>query len=489
VPLILILLLFPVAAVAAPSPSTSSPPAGSATSPATNAPAGSATTPATPATNPPGGAPRAATGDGSADRVLLKVPAAGSYLAWVEGRGGAGPTTTPPVSFTGAESSLALPTAPEGLQSWRVYLLDQKTGYSAARDLPAGSKGASELTFAASDFNRVHRVRVQVTGAGGKPIASGTVTLTDKSGAATSRVLDPSAAGTAEFTDIPSGTAKLAVAPTGAGGTTKDVQIALAPGEAAQSLAVALPEVTAVVEGAPAAGPTGSATPGSGNVPATPSQPTSPAPPPSESLPAPGSGSPLTSILGFILLAGAGYGLYVVGRNRGWTLDKGLARLGVQPTEEPHPGPASLRPAAAPAPPVDPNVCQFCGQIKDPTTGACACSLEAAPGAAVPSLFAAAAVPGSGPRLVAMQGAYMGQVFALAGETTIGRDPTNGIAMENDNTVSRRHARLTPADGGYRIEDTGSSNGIYVNGARVTEAVLRPGDDVSIGGTRFRFES
>ena len=36
--------------------------------------------------------------------------------------------------------------------------------------------------------------------------------------------------------------------------------------------------------------------------------------------------------------------------------------------------------------------------------------------------------------------------------------------------------------------DEGSSNGIYVNGARVTEALLRPGDEVSIGNTRFRFE-
>jgi hypothetical protein len=28
-----------------------------------------------------------------------------------------------------------------------------------------------------------------------------------------------------------------------------------------------------------------------------------------------------------------------------------------------------------------------------------------------------------------------------------------------------------------------------VNGARVTESPLRPGDEVSIGGTRFRFEA
>jgi hypothetical protein len=426
--------------------------------------------------------------------VLVKLPAAGSYLAWVEGRGGTAAAASTPVSFTGAESSLALPSATGGVTTWRVCLLDQKTGYSAVREVPAKAEGAREITFAATDFNRVHRVRVQVTGTGGKPVASGTVTLTGKDGSATSRVLDPSALGTVEFTDVPSGTAQLAVAPTGAGSTTKEVQIALAPGEAAQTIAIALPEVTAVVESAPAAGTTAAAppstTPGGGNSSnATPLPPAGPSATPSEQLPAPSGGSPLTPILGFLILAGAGYALYVTGRNRGWTLDKALARLGIQPAAAPDAGPASLRPAPAPAAPVDPNVCQFCGQRKDPVTGACACSLDAAaPAAPSPSLFGAAAAPGSGPRLVAMQGAYMGQIYPLTGEATIGRDLSNSIAMENDNTVSRRHARLTPADGGYRIEDTGSSNGIYVNGARVTEAVLRPGDDVSIGGTRFRFE-
>ena len=48
--------------------------------------------------------------------------------------------------------------------------------------------------------------------------------------------------------------------------------------------------------------------------------------------------------------------------------------------------------------------------------------------------------------------------------------------------------RIDTEVGGYRIIDEGSSNGIYVNGARVTDATLHPGDEVAIGGTRFRFE-
>ena len=48
---------------------------------------------------------------------------------------------------------------------------------------------------------------------------------------------------------------------------------------------------------------------------------------------------------------------------------------------------------------------------------------------------------------------------------------------------------IAPGEGGFVIRDQGSSNGTFVNGARVTEAPLRPGDEVSIGGTRFRFEA
>jgi hypothetical protein len=207
-------------------------------------------------------------------------------------------------------------------------------------------------------------------------------------------------------------------------------------------------------------------------------------------MPAPSGTSPITTLIGFIMLAGAIYALYVVGKNRGWTVDQALARLGVQPGAEPATaaGPASLRPAQAPAPPVDPNVCPFCGAQKDPATGRCACSLDAA--GPVASLgVAAPAASGSGPRLIAVQGVYMGQVFSLGGEVTIGRDPGNEVPLPEDTTVSRRHARLRAADGGYRVEDLGSSNGTFVNGGRVTEAPLRPGDEVSIGGTRFRFES
>jgi hypothetical protein len=55
-----------------------------------------------------------------------------------------------------------------------------------------------------------------------------------------------------------------------------------------------------------------------------------------------------------------------------------------------------------------------------------------------------------------------------------------------DETVSRRHAELALDDGCWVIRDLGSSNGTWVNGRRVVEAEVRPGDDVVLGDYRFR---
>jgi predicted component of type VI protein secretion system len=51
--------------------------------------------------------------------------------------------------------------------------------------------------------------------------------------------------------------------------------------------------------------------------------------------------------------------------------------------------------------------------------------------------------------------------------------------------VSRKHCRLVK-DGNYLlIEDLGSANGTYLNGQRVTDAELSPGDTLQIGPVQF----
>lgn len=67
---------------------------------------------------------------------------------------------------------------------------------------------------------------------------------------------------------------------------------------------------------------------------------------------------------------------------------------------------------------------------------------------------------------------------------TLGRGRENTVVVP-DLLASRRHARLVPHGGGYLVEDLSSSNGTYVNGARIGRAVLEPGDLLTIGRARF----
>jgi FHA domain/DUF1707 SHOCT-like domain len=54
-------------------------------------------------------------------------------------------------------------------------------------------------------------------------------------------------------------------------------------------------------------------------------------------------------------------------------------------------------------------------------------------------------------------------------------------------SVSRRHASLRRVGERWLLRDLGSSNGTRVNGMRVTEEVeIRPGDQLNLGGVRFR---
>ncbi len=71
---------------------------------------------------------------------------------------------------------------------------------------------------------------------------------------------------------------------------------------------------------------------------------------------------------------------------------------------------------------------------------------------------------------------------------TIGRTPGLSLTLDHD-TVSRKHAEIfCDPFGRWWIRDLGSTNGTSVNGERVAERVLRPGDRVGIGDYRLRFQ-
>jgi FHA domain-containing protein len=81
-----------------------------------------------------------------------------------------------------------------------------------------------------------------------------------------------------------------------------------------------------------------------------------------------------------------------------------------------------------------------------------------------------------------------GRRTALSGERLlVGRSRECDLVLEDPN-VSRKHAELRREDGRWLIADLGSTNGLKVNGRRVTEAVLEPGDEITLGLSRLSFE-
>jgi Inner membrane component of T3SS, cytoplasmic domain len=66
----------------------------------------------------------------------------------------------------------------------------------------------------------------------------------------------------------------------------------------------------------------------------------------------------------------------------------------------------------------------------------------------------------------------------------LGRDPSCDLVL-NDSKCSRRHAVLEAGPQGIAIRDTGSANGVYVNGKKVERAQLAEGDVVRLGEVRL----
>jgi hypothetical protein len=81
-----------------------------------------------------------------------------------------------------------------------------------------------------------------------------------------------------------------------------------------------------------------------------------------------------------------------------------------------------------------------------------------------------------------------GTSLALDAIATIGRDVNNAIVVD-DQFVSAEHAILTFRGRAWYVEDLGSTNGTFVNGAPVEGVVpLGFGDVIQVGQVRLRLE-
>ena len=84
---------------------------------------------------------------------------------------------------------------------------------------------------------------------------------------------------------------------------------------------------------------------------------------------------------------------------------------------------------------------------------------------------------------------YEGRATILGSDGVVmGRSRDCGLVISDEN-VSRRHAEVRPSGGSWIVRDLGSTNGIRVNGDRVSGAQpLRPGDRIELGLSTVTFE-
>jgi ABC-type multidrug transport system fused ATPase/permease subunit/pSer/pThr/pTyr-binding forkhead associated (FHA) protein len=91
------------------------------------------------------------------------------------------------------------------------------------------------------------------------------------------------------------------------------------------------------------------------------------------------------------------------------------------------------------------------------------------------------------PALMVKNGPLARRRFEVDGELIVGRQAAD-ITIDDDR-VSRRHAVIRAADGGVVVEDLGSLNGTWVNGARIEGATqVEPGDILEMGRTLIEVE-
>jgi predicted component of type VI protein secretion system len=79
-----------------------------------------------------------------------------------------------------------------------------------------------------------------------------------------------------------------------------------------------------------------------------------------------------------------------------------------------------------------------------------------------------------------------GRVVSFNQDTiSIGSDPSSDLVID-DRSVSGHHATVERHPQGWQVSDQASAEGTFVNGMRVTERLLRPGQELRLGAAVLR---
>src|SRR5580704_16062460 len=91
-------------------------------------------------------------------------------------------------------------------------------------------------------------------------------------------------------------------------------------------------------------------------------------------------------------------------------------------------------------------------------------------------------------KLVVLTQSMAGRSCELAAErTTIGRVEENAFQIAEP-SVSSRHAEILLRGSDIVVKDLGSTNGTFINGEKITEAVLKPGQTLRFGNVDLKLD-
>jgi predicted component of type VI protein secretion system len=92
-------------------------------------------------------------------------------------------------------------------------------------------------------------------------------------------------------------------------------------------------------------------------------------------------------------------------------------------------------------------------------------------------------------RLVLLSEGFAGRTYELkVDKTTVGRVSDNAFEIP-ESSVSSHHAEILLRGNDVLIRDLGSTNGTFINGEKITEAVLKPGQVLKFGTVEMRLDS
>jgi len=92
-------------------------------------------------------------------------------------------------------------------------------------------------------------------------------------------------------------------------------------------------------------------------------------------------------------------------------------------------------------------------------------------------------------RLLLLSEGFNGRTYELkVDKTTVGRVSDNAFEIP-EASVSSHHAEILLRGNDIVIRDLGSTNGTFINGEKITEAVLKPGQTLKFGTVELRLDT